>query len=169
MSTLDIKLFLLYEKIYFNLNKNIYFNCIMNLAKQNLNELIVKHNFEKKQFYDDELLIQKYELCIKMCKEKIDYKLCMYDPNSTKYAIAEINIIVPECSEIVDYKQVIRFTDYLENDEIKKLPNNYVGLIPNYQYIIDDTFEQNNANSLRKSTYGDYYLIQVRVPFIMDL
>jgi len=112
-------------------------------------------------------LMDNYNECISLCKQQSNYKLCLYDTNSTKYAIVAIKIEVPECSEIRDYTDIIRFNTYLENGEIKKLPYNYTGLIPNYKYTIGDNnmFEINNKNALR---YAGYYLINLEIPFTID-
>jgi hypothetical protein len=138
----------------------------MNIAIQNLTEL---KNKRHRDFYNDQKLIRNYENCIALCNSTI-FKLCVYNQTSDKYTIATIKINVPECSEIQNYTDIIRFTTYIENGERKTLPNNSVGLIPNYTYEIGDSvlFENINRSSFHQSLYDSHYLIEVKIPFIMD-
>jgi hypothetical protein len=123
---------------------------------------------DRKRFYDNERLMRNLDDCIQMCKTNSNYKLCSYDTTATKYAIASIKIYVTECSEIVDHTDIIRFNNYIENCEFKNLPYNCTGLIPNYKYIVGDNaqFEKNNYKTFNKDY--SYYLIDLKIPFIMD-
>lgn len=119
---------------------------------------------ETKEYNLKAKLKKNYENCIQLCEQNC-YKLCLYDIDSTKYAIATIKIYVPECSNIQDYTDIITFNNYInEKNEVKVLP--YFGIIPNYIFYIgnNDIFEQ----KYEKYKIDDYYNIKLKIPFIID-
>ncbi len=145
----------------------------METAKQILQSLKYTNQQVNKTMNEQKKLIRNYEHCMSYCKSS-DYILCLFDTTSSKYAIATIKIYIPECSQIMDFTDVITFTDYMENNEIKQLPYNRCGIIPNYKYEIGDarTFENNHQSCLHQGNPGNryegYYLIDIRIPFVTD-
>ena len=139
----------------------------MEKAIQTLQSLTTINDHLRKTLYDNEKLLKNYKECIQLCKHNMSYKLCIFEETSTKYANATIKIYVPECSNFIDYANTIRFTDYIENGTLKKLPYNCVGIIPNYKYVIGDNnlFETNNSDKRK----DDYYSIELSIPFVMDM
>ena len=138
----------------------------MKKAIEFLNLLTIKHNQLSKSFYDNKNLITNYNTCIESCKRD-NYKLCLFEETSTNYATATIKIYIPECSQIQDYTNIISFTDYIdENNSLKKLPYNCIGVIPNYKYVIGDIKVFENTNYYKRQR--DYYIIDLKIPFIMD-
>jgi hypothetical protein len=131
---------------------------------------------ERKIFYEKEKIVRNYRECNELCKDESTYKLCLYQPSSEKYAISTIKIYIPECSSMVDYSDIIKFTDYIENGILKKLPYDCIGVIPNFKYVIGDEkdFMERNIKNLHKAyydntknRYSEYYLIELKIPFIM--
>jgi len=120
--------------------------------------------------YANEKYSENYTLCKSLCKGDSRRKICLYEPTSIKYAIATIKIHVPECSKMRDYTDVVYFTTYIENGITKKLPYEWIGLIPNYTYVIgsEKEFEENNAASRVTNGIHYYYLIEVQIPFAME-
>lgn len=139
------------------------------MAKQILQSLKNDNNYCRQTFNEQNRLIRNYDTCMSYCKSS-DYIFCLYDTSSSKYAIKTIQIYEPECSEIRDFTDVITFTEYIENGEIKKLPYNCRGVIPNFKYVIGDekTFENNHRSCYHRGHHNNYYLIDVRIPFVMD-
>lgn len=130
------------------------------------------HRTTKKDFYRSEKLMKNYEHCIQLCKTNLSYLLCHYTDflTTTKRAIVNIKIDVPECSEIIDYTDIIYFTEFIENDVVKKLPHGCTGVIPNFTYVIGDmaAFEKEHSAFLVRSNYSEYYSLDLNIPFIMD-
>lgn len=144
----------------------------MEKAFKQLDRLRKQYEPIKNKSYRIEKIIKNYYEGIELCKNNSKYKLCLYEGllDCTKLAIVNIKIYVPECSEIVDYTDIIRFKDYIEDGVVKQFSNGCNGVIPNYRYIVGDksTFEKINSSFLVKSDYGDYYSIDLEIPFIMD-
>jgi len=71
----------------------------------------------------------------------------------------------------MDYTDIIEFHNYIENEKLKNLPNICHGVIPNYKYVIgnNNLFEENNKNVLYKTRFEEYYLIELKIPFSMEL
>jgi len=136
----------------------------MEKALQNLQLLTLQHNNIRKIFYDNEKLIRNYNECIQLCNQDTIYKLCLFEETSTSYAVVTIKIYEHECSEIVDYTNIIQFTTYIENDTLKELPYNRIGIIPNYKYVVGDNNLFKNINYNKRE--NDYYLIELKIPFI---
>lgn len=149
---------------------------IYDLAVEQYDELLKSSSHEARELNYKNQAIAYYQQCIDACKKMSNYKLCLYDPNSTTYTVINIRINVPDMSDMFDYANIIKFTEYYEDGILKSFPNNAIGLIPNYRYIVGDNeqFKQNNRESLHeiKTTkdlgYSEYYLISVNVPFVTD-
>ena len=139
----------------------------MNAAIQHLHTLTADYNDIGNTFYNKEKTIRNYNDCINLCKRDLSYKLCTYNQMSSKYAIATIKIYMPECSEIPNYTDIIKFQHYIENGSIKKLPYDWVGVIPNYVYIIGDNglFQNKHSDQLQND---NCYLIELQIPFTLD-
>jgi hypothetical protein len=92
----------------------------------------------------------------------------LYDTTSTRFAITTIEILDAGWSKISDYTKLIKFNQYIENDEIHSIPYNCTGVIPNYKFVIgDETQFKTNYKSFLKNSTSDTktYVIEVRIPF----
>jgi len=105
---------------------------------------------------------------ITSCENNYNFnKICFYNPFSTKFAIATIKIYELECSEYHDFRDVVSFTEYIEDDVIKQFPYKGIGFIPNYTFIIGNErqFETTYKEYRQWRPYDTYYNIPVRIPF----
>jgi len=101
----------------------------------------------------------------------------LYEPSSTKYAIYTIKFDNSE-RDPIDFTDIVSFTEYIENDVVHRLPYDWVGLIPNYKYIVGNLqqFKIDHENSHVTETYSSYkgrhfrdeYHVKVKIPFVMD-
>lgn len=137
----------------------------MEQAKYVLETLKEKHRQESISFYNDEKLIRNFEICMNLCKDEFTYMLCLQNNNSTKYALTSIRIDIPECSELKDFRDIVYFTTYEDNGEIKSLPSERIGVIPNYVYPIGNPTLFENKHIANKR--GNHYSIELKIPFTM--
>ena len=130
-----------------------------------LDKLKVENSFLRKQFYENEKFVNNFDQCIDLCKRDFTYKLCLYDQASIKYAIVTIKMYHTECTDLPNHTDIVQFTEYIENDVIKQLPHNSIGIIPNFKYT---KLNLNNAEYESYKFQDDIHFIKLKIPFVMD-
>lgn len=127
---------------------------------EKINELRNDVYHLRKALNAKERILNNYNSCEQMCKQNNDYKLCLHDETATCYAIATLTIYLPECSSIPDHTDIIRFKEYVENNEVKPM----YGLIPNFTYKIGNQEQFMQSHVLHD---GQYYVIPLHIPFVL--
>lgn len=147
----------------------------MNSFLNDFEDIKTNNSYYLRQYNKSKKMYEKYDTCIRAYNNNSsNTKIAKYNTSSNKYASAKIKIEDPECSEIFDYSEIIEFTKYIENGEIKTVNEYYNAtndnvkcLIPNYTFHIGDKeiFKEHCRQFYKTGLYENYYLIDVEIPF----